>query len=65
MGATETSFIDAVNAATTKQYQGWMLSGVHGEIAPNIKVSNAYPFEGRMPEVLPWWNRIESEAEQD
>lgn len=59
--ATETSFFEAVNAATEDRYRGWMLWGVHGEIAPDVKENNGYPFEQRMPEVLPWWRRFDDE----
>ena len=56
--ATETSFFAAVKAAREERFQGWQLSGVHGVIAPEVEENNGYPFEGRMAEVLPWWNRF-------
>lgn len=55
-GATENSFFNAVRAATEQQFWGWMLSGVHDRIAPDVRKNNGYPFEERMSEVLPWWD---------
>lgn len=62
--ATEASFFRAINAATEERFQGWQLSGVHKELAPEVSKNNGYPFEGRMTEVLPWWNWVRLECAQ-
>jgi hypothetical protein len=56
--ATGASFFRAVNAATEDRFHGWQLSSVHGEVAPDVNENNGYPFEGRIAEVLPWWDRF-------
>jgi hypothetical protein len=56
--ATEASFFRSVNAAMEKRFQGWRLSGVHREIAPEVSENKGYPFVSRMAEVLPWWSRF-------
>ena len=56
--ATEASFFQSVNAATEERFQGWQLSGVHDEIAPEASARNDYPFKDRVAEVFPWWNRF-------
>ena len=52
---SEESFFSAIRAFTEERYQGWYLSSVHQEVAPNVRHHNGYPFESRIAEVLPWW----------
>lgn len=51
-------FFNAVAAAHTEEFDGWMLSGVAPKVAPEGHARNWYPFEERMAEVLPWWDRF-------
>lgn len=57
--ANDTSFFQAIDAATEARFQGWALWSVHQEVAPEISMDNDYPFEHRVAEVLPWWDRFE------
>ncbi len=57
--ANDTSFFQAIDAATEARFQGWALWSVHQEVAPEISMDNGYPFEHRIAEVLPWWDRFE------
>ena len=57
--ATEESFFAAVKATTVEQLiHGWQLSSVHEQVAPEVRENNGYPFENRMTEMLPWWDRF-------
>jgi hypothetical protein len=53
--ASDDSFLRTVRAATEERFQGWQLSGVHRELAPDLNHQNEYPFANRLPEVLTWW----------
>lgn len=57
--ATDDSFFKAINMATEDHFQGWMLWSVHQEVAPDFGIDNDYPFEDRITEVLPWWNKFD------
>ncbi|MEP2827645.1 hypothetical protein [Parvibaculum sp.] len=59
LDATERSFFDAIQAASRKDFDGWQLSGVHREIAPNRTERRLYPFRDRIGEVWPWWDSID------
>ena len=61
--ATPGSFLAATRAATTDDYRGWMLSTVHGRLAPELCDQNEYPFADRIPEVLPWWDNFAEESQ--
>jgi hypothetical protein len=54
--ANESSFLRAITASTKIRFRGWELCSVHQEVEPDTKLNNAYPFESRMGEVIPWWN---------
>lgn len=58
--ANETSFLQAIDAAATPEYQGWALWSVHQKVAPEVTGNNAYPFSDRIGEFLPWWDRFHS-----
>lgn len=56
--ATEESLLAAVDVAASIERRGWMFGAVHQEL-PNPKTpSKAYPFEDRIGELLPWWDRL-------
>jgi hypothetical protein len=56
--ATRDSFIRAIHAAGELSFRGWLLSGVHQQIAPDEPEPNPYPFADRLEEAIPWWNRL-------
>ncbi len=56
--ATERSFFDAITAACLDDFNGWQLSGIHREIAPDIKERRPYPFRDQIGDVWPWWDRV-------
>jgi hypothetical protein len=57
--STEASFSVALEAAVTKEYEGWALRDVHRAVQPDLKVDNDYPFAERLSEVMPWKEYIE------
>jgi len=61
--ATEDSFFKAIDEATEGRFQGWMLWGVHQEVASDLGIDNDYPFKNRIGEVLPWWDQLEDIGE--
>lgn len=61
--AGDTSFVSSVYAAATEeQYNGWMLSGVADKVTPSSITITPYPFEEKIADYLPWWNKIRPPA---
>lgn len=56
--ANDATFIQTIDAATEERFQGWSLSNVHQQIAPEVNMNKGYPFKDRIAEVLPWWGRF-------
>jgi hypothetical protein len=54
---TETSFFDALAAATGDRFAGWSLPNVQRELTGES--GNKYPLHGRLGELLPWWAALE------
>ena len=51
--ASESKFVDAVQAAATPKYLGWILPNVHRDLSGE-RIGNHYPFAEQLREVLPW-----------
>lgn len=56
--ATDISFLGAVESAAEERFSGWHLSKVHEQIAPSVDQNNAYPFEDKVGDLLPWWRKF-------
>lgn len=52
------SFFQTLEAIGEERFLGWGLSSMHREIAPDVDMANGYPFQGRVAEVLPWWDQF-------
>jgi hypothetical protein len=63
--ATEDSLLASLRASSDKKYQGWMLREVHRDTgaAREFGKPKLYPFA--IENVLPWWNRIPDESDDD
>lgn len=57
--ATEESFLATISAAAEPRFQGWALSNIHEQIAPDVNQDNDYPFKDRISELWSWWRSIE------
>jgi hypothetical protein len=62
-GADEAQFLTDLKLAVEDRYAGWILPNVHRDATGEKQLSRPYPFAGRLGEVLPWWDDIDSLAE--
>jgi hypothetical protein len=60
--STPASFLGTIGAATEERFKGWMISSVHREFAPDLRVNNDFPFAEKVAEVLPWWTRFRTSS---
>jgi len=56
--ATSKSFLQAVRAASSPEFRGWMLSSVHKRFEEKDQPKKFYPFRSDMGNLLPWWDTV-------
>lgn len=59
MKASLDSFLDTVRRASDSDAAGWHLEGLHDQNHATVDAKRAYPFKGRVGEILPWWDELE------
>jgi len=57
--ANSKTFLQAVRAASSSKFKGWMLANVHDNFADPNYAKKPYPFRDDMGKVLPWWDEIQ------
>ncbi|WP_372398182.1 hypothetical protein ABMY26_15725 [Azospirillum sp. HJ39] len=58
MAATEVSFVQTVQRATSEEFRGWQLWNVHNQLFSGANASRDYPFQDSLEEILPWWKEF-------
>jgi hypothetical protein len=55
--ATPASFLQAIRAAASPQFKGWLLSSVHEQFHES-QLRRPYPFTKELGNLLPWWDTV-------
>ncbi len=56
--ASSSSFLTALEKASSSEFKGWRLDGVHSKFADEHATQAKYPFADSLGDLLPWWDRM-------